>query len=231
MSDCTQEATRIREILKTHLPQNWDGKSCITEMHTAEATHWRQMEWIGWYFQWKAFDLLTTHLGGAAGGSYGNSDFDYQNECVWDFKAHVSNSGKPWAILNDSIAIEECIKEHGSVGFIIAEGPAFYNDVQQTFKKWHSEFSGEPSKYVLQGIEEGRRSRRRKTLFVLGDIVLFRLDNSTLEQGKEEGWLKGFQQNMRNSNYKPRKSKIQVHLGKMPTSLLLNYSLSNESSL
>ena len=221
MNKCEQEAIKIKDILKTNLPTNWDGKECITEMHAAETTHWRQMEWIGWYFQWKAFDLLTMHLGGTVGGAYGNSGFDYHNDCVWDFKAHVSNSGKPWAILNDSLAIEECIAEHGSVGFIVAEGPAFYNDIEQTFKKWHSEFSGDPSKYVLKGREEGRRSRRRKTLFVLGDVVIFRLDTETLSQGMEERWLKGFQQNMRNSNDKPRKGKVQIHLGNMPASLIL----------
>ncbi len=112
----------------------------------------------------------------------------------------------------DSFAIEK---------YIVAEGPAFYNDIEQTFKKWHSEFSGDPSKYVLKGIEEGRRSRRRKTLFVLGEIVLFRLDAKTLSQGMDERWLKGFQKNMKNSNDRPRKGKVQIHLGNMPASLLV----------
>ena len=219
--NCQEEAAEIKKVLQAGLSAQWDGKKSIVEMRDANARHWRQMEWIGWYFQWKAFQLLTSAIGGGAGPRYSTSDFDYSRDCVWDFKAHVSNAGKPWAILNDANAIEGCIAEHGSVGFIIAAGPAFYNDVQQTFKTWHNSIMEKQSKYVLQGIASGRSSRRRKTLFVLGDILLFRLDAETLARGRTEGWIKGFQLGMVNSNGKPRPSKVQVHLGKMPPFLFL----------
>lgn len=219
--NCAEEAALIKKTLQDNLAKNWDGRECITEMHTAEARHWRQMEWIGWYFQWKAFKLLTEKIGGGSGPHYGQSDFDYKHNCVWDFKAHVSNAGKPWAILNDAEAVTGCIEGYGSVGFIIATGPAFYNDVQQTFKKWHNTLIEKPSKYVLQGIETGRRSRRRKTLFVLGDVLLFRLDATDLAEGTSDGWVRGFQNGMPNSDGKPRRGKIQINFAKMPTRLFL----------
>lgn len=219
--NCNDEAAQIKRVLKAGLPAQWDGKQSIIEMRDADARHWRQMEWIGWYFQWKAFHLLTADIGGSIGPCYATSDFDYQRGCVWDFKAHVSNAGKPWAILNDADAIDACIAEYGSVGFIVVAGPAFYNDVQRTFKTWHNSLMAKQSAYVTQGIASGRNSRRRKTLFVVGDILLFRLDASALAQGRNQGWVKGFQTGMVNSNGRPRRSKVQVNLAKMPSALFL----------
>lgn len=88
-------------------------------------------------------------------------------------------------------------------------------------KKWHNALIDKPSRFVLQGIATGRRSRRRKTLFVLGDVLLFRLDAASLAKGQAEGWLKGFQMGMVNSNGRPRLGKMQVNLAKMPIELFL----------
>ncbi len=219
--NCKTEADLMRQVLTANLPTDWDGKTCITEMHAASARNWRQMEWIGWYFQWKAFDLLTNNIGGGGGPRYVTSDFDYQRECVWDFKTHVSNAGKPWAILNDASAVSACITQFGSIGFVIATGPAFYNDIQLSFKAWHNSLIGPSSRYVLAGLASGRPSRRRKTNFFLSDLLLVRLDASALSLGMAQGWIKGFQRGMPNSNGKPRTGKVQIHLGRMPVTLLL----------
>ena len=77
------------------------------------------------------------------------------------------------------------------------------------------------SRYVLKGMESGRSSRRRKTVFMLSDILVFQLDAESLEQGKQEGWLRGFQSGLPNSNGKPRPGKMQIHLGKIPARLIL----------
>jgi len=77
------------------------------------------------------------------------------------------------------------------------------------------------SAYVTQGIASGRDSRRRKTLFVLGEVVLFRLDAVAVTQGRAEGWIKGFQTGMVNSNGRPRPSKVQINIAKMPSTLFL----------
>lgn len=221
MLDCREEAALIRDILKKGLPQNWDGKECIQQMREANAPNWRQMEWIGWYLEWRALDLLQENLGGGQGPVYGTTRFDYQRACVWDLKAHVSNSGKPWAILNDSAAIRSCIADYNSVGFVVACGPALYNDIRQTFKQWHYETIGSLSKYVLKGLETGRRSRRRKTVFVFSELLIFRLNEELIAQGLSEKWIRGFQEGLPNSNTRPRPAKIQIHLGNAPPAIFL----------
>lgn len=220
-SSCESEAALIRQTLSQTFIQNWEGKSCVGEMRQGGSRNWRQTEWIGWYFEWKAFERLTSAIGGGIGPTYNSTEYDYKRDCVWDFKTHVSNSGRPWAILNDSNSVNSCIEEYGSVGFIIAAGPAMYNDVTLSFKKWHSELGGDPSAYVRKGVKTGQPSRRRKTLFVFTEIVMFRFDTDVLARGQSEKWIRGFQKGMPNSNGKPRPSKIQIHLGKMPPELLM----------
>jgi len=34
-----------------NIPLVWDGRRSILEMKEAGFPHWKQMEWIGWYFQ------------------------------------------------------------------------------------------------------------------------------------------------------------------------------------
>ena len=40
----------ISDLLK-ELPKKWDGKKAITEMKENDFNQWRQMEWIGFYFE------------------------------------------------------------------------------------------------------------------------------------------------------------------------------------
>lgn len=44
------------------LPKIWDGRASTVEMRDAGFPHWRQMEWIGFYFQF----LCEKHLSGTA---------------------------------------------------------------------------------------------------------------------------------------------------------------------
>jgi len=76
--------------------------------------HWKQMEWIGWFNEWKAGQVVIASIGGGDGPRYGNTKFDYRRNCVWDFKIHLTGS-RPWTILNDQEAIDSCIREHGAV--------------------------------------------------------------------------------------------------------------------
>jgi len=43
-------AKEISEGFK-NIPLVWDGRKSILEMKEAGFPHWKQMEWIGWYFQ------------------------------------------------------------------------------------------------------------------------------------------------------------------------------------
>lgn len=45
-----QNSKQIGKIL-SNIPKIWDGQKCIVEMKKANFSHWKQMEWIGFYFQ------------------------------------------------------------------------------------------------------------------------------------------------------------------------------------
>ena len=226
---CEQEAKLIKKTLLAcfSLPENWDGKTRIQEMRDKNSAHWRQTEWIGWYFEWRAFEILTRTLGGTKGPTYGKTTFDYKRGCVWDLKTHAGKLDKTyklkktWIILNDSSATEACLAEYGGIGFVLALGSALSDDVSRTFRQWHIDFGGGPSSYVKSGADNNRNSRPRKTHFTFSDLYVFYLNTSLVEQGMKAGWIKGFQEGMPNSNAKPRPSKFQIHLGKAPPHLFL----------
>lgn len=60
MTDRIQdEGKRIKACLEADLPTKWEGKSAILELKSADYM-WRQMEWIGWYLEYKASVLPKT---------------------------------------------------------------------------------------------------------------------------------------------------------------------------
>ena len=80
--------------------------------------HWRQMEWIGFYFQFLCDQRLTA-LGEIPGPKYGRSEFDGFFEIPWDFKAHPIKNPKGQenksVIVNDRVAVEAAIKQFGLI--------------------------------------------------------------------------------------------------------------------
>ena len=57
------------------MPKVWDGRSAILEMKKGGSTQWRQMEWMGFYFEF----LCETHFADIIdmpGEKYGNTEFD-----------------------------------------------------------------------------------------------------------------------------------------------------------
>ena len=44
-----EESQLIREVLKTKIPNMWDGRKSILELKEANF-NWRPMEWVGWFF-------------------------------------------------------------------------------------------------------------------------------------------------------------------------------------
>ena len=50
-------AKEISNELKK-IPKTWDGRKAILEMKVSEYNQWKQMEWIGFYFQF----LCEMHL-------------------------------------------------------------------------------------------------------------------------------------------------------------------------
>ena len=208
-----EESQLIREVLKTNIPNIWDGRKCILELKEADY-NWRQMEWIGWFFEYKARLVLINTIGGEKGPTYGNTSFDYKKQYVWDFKSHpVNSSSHPWAIMNDCEAAQSCILDNHGLGFIIALGNAIYNDENQSFKKWHDALKGGKSKYEQERIKRGAQPRKRKTSFELKSYLVIYFQNiEQIEKALEDNWLAYFQKGMRNADGSPRRAKYKINI-------------------
>jgi hypothetical protein len=213
-----EEAHLIAGILSSKVEPEWDGRESILEMKAAGSHHWRQMEWIGFYFEFKARQVLQVALGGSIGPTYGRVTFDYTLQHVWDFKAHPTNGPvghqpQSWAYMNDSEAVDACIREHGAIGWLIACGRATY-DVWRQFKVWHDTMKGEQTDYVKDNVNRGARERPRKTHFLFDDLVVVVLGSpKEVEDAMAAGWLRNdMQMGQRNSNGRPRRSKYGVNV-------------------
>ncbi len=93
----------IAKILSNKIPKKWDGRGSILEMKKSSFAHWKQMEWIGFYFQF----LCQKYLSGIVkmpGPKYNNVEFDGFKNIPWDFKAHAINTSSHQVIVNDSKA-------------------------------------------------------------------------------------------------------------------------------
>ncbi len=187
---------------------HWDGRKSILEMKKAGFNQWRQMEWIGFYFQFLCENLLKPIME-IPGPKYGKVRFDGFKIIPWDFKAHAMNTSSHQIIVNDSEATANAIKDYGCVGLVLAMGEVKYNDDQRTFQKWHEELKGGKSRYELDRIKRGAWSRLRKVEFKLKQISFIKIDDSVLIK------CGSFQRDFRNANGKPRREKVLLDLEKL----------------
>lgn len=206
-----EEAKSIRHTLQKNISSIWDGKESILELKEVDY-QWRQMEWIGFYFEYKAFATLKKNLDGQVGPRIGSTLFDYRRTFVWDFKSHPINSSSNWVITNDCEAVNICIEKYDGTGLIIAMGEAEYNDEDGSFRHWHSVLKGGPSDYVKKRKKRGASSRRRKTRFaVLDYLIIFLESKEDIERAIDEGWLSGDAQvGWRNADGSPRRAKYKI---------------------
>jgi len=196
---------KIAKILKKNIPKHWDGKIAILEMKNNYFPHWKQMEWIGFYFQFLCLKYLKNVMN-FPGKKYGNVEFDAFLEIPWDFKSHAINTSSHQIIVNDSNAILNGINDYGAVGLVLALGKVEYNDEERTFQKWHEELKGGPSDYTLARIKRGAWSRLRKVSFDLQQISFIEITNNTLNK------CGTFQENFRNADGSPRRAKVLLNL-------------------
>lgn len=210
------------ELLLNNLrtfPKYWDGKRCILELKEADF-QWRQMEWIGFYFEYLCRKYLSSMME-IPGPRYGNVSFDAFWCFPWDFKAHVEHDKhgrpQPTSIINDQEAIDQAISDYGKIGLIIASGIADYNDEDKTFKNWHEVLKGDSSNYVIEGRKRGRRSRLRKVSFKVTKYCIYLLDNSNLVN-------LGIYNQGQNSNTNPRPPKYKINLIKNKPFAAINIS-------
>jgi len=205
-------AKEISRCLR-RIPVFWDGKKSILEMKNAGYNQWRQMEWIGWYFQFLCEKFLKNKMK-IPGPKYGNMEFDAFKRIPWDFKTHVMNTSSHKIIVNDSEAISRGIKEFGGVGLILAIGKVKYNDEKRSFQKWHEKLKGGKSRYELERIKRGAWSRLRKVEFKLEQISFIRIDDSLLVK------CGSFQRDFRNANGTPRREKVLLDLEKLDEEII-----------
>jgi hypothetical protein len=212
----TQNIKRYCNKLRNTLaafPAKWSGKKAIMEMKKAGYPHWRQMEWIGFYFQFLC-DTRLADVMDIPGPRMGKAEFDGFAQIPWDFKVHPEKNAKGQknksVIVNDMLAIEQGIAEYGAVGIILGTGDATYNDVDRSFQLWHKALKGGLSAYEDARIARGAPSRLRKTAFVLQKIEVLILEQAHLME------LPSFQKGFRNSNGKPRNEKVLLPIDAIP---------------
>jgi hypothetical protein len=214
-SEAMVEGKSLIQALARDLPAVIDARDAIQEMMAAGSTKWQQTEWIGFYPEFWFERNLAVELDAGPGPSFGNMTFDLQLKYVWDLKAHATGRSS-WAPLNDLEAVTGCIRQHSGVGFVVLSGPCEY-DHDGAFKAWHDQLKGEPSAYRRRIAQRNARSRRRKTTFSPQHLIAFRFSTvDDLQRARDEGWMKGFQEGMRNSNDVARRAKIQVNLDRIP---------------
>ncbi len=188
--------------------KEWNGKHAILDMKNSGYNQWRQMEWIGWYFQFLCEKKLDKIMK-IPGKEYGNVKFDGFKIIPWDFKCHIENDykgkEKTELIINDRAAIDKAIEDYGSVGLVIGTGNAKYNDEDRTFQNWVEELKGGKSNYEKERIERGASSRLRKVSFNLKEIVFVKISKDNLK------YLGTYNQG-RNSNGNPREPKYELDL-------------------
>ena len=208
------ETAEKLQIASRNIPKVWDGRKSILEMKEGGSTQWKQMEWMGFYFEF----LCETHFDGIIdmpGRKYSNTTFDAFLEISWDFKAHAANTTRHDVVTNDVEAIKNTLDDYGYYGIILAIGEVEYNDEARTFNRWHDELKEVTSKYEINRLNRGAMSRRRKTEFILSEIHFICLDTETLDQ------CSSLYHQGRNSNGKPRPPKYNVNIQKIPDSALV----------
>jgi hypothetical protein len=215
-----EEFIKLALLAKPLLPKKILGTDAIVQMKDGVSRNWRQMEWIGFWFEFFIDTRIKPTLGNTSGPKYGQTTFDFKLDYVWDLKAHPQH--KDDLLLNDQVAVRSCIQENGGVGFIIVEGEVEYDDDKETFKKWHDKLKGKQSEYVTARIARSAPSRKRKVSFAPTSIIGVWIDSlETLASGQSEGWISGFQENMRNSNGVPRKAKFKFITSKIPENCIV----------
>ena len=206
-----EEVLSLFDVLSKSVPKYVDGKNAVIEMKNGGSRNWRQMEWIGFWFEFFFEKNLIPVLGGTRGPTFGTTQFDFKKKYVWDLKAHPSEAKS--LILNDQNAIKNCVISEKGLGFIIISGIAKYDNSKSEFKKWHDDLKGGTSAYEKNRVARGASSRLRKISFEPENLhALWFDDVSDINSAVRDGWLKSFQTDMKNSNGQPRPAKFQFNL-------------------
>ncbi len=189
----------------TNIPTKWDGRTAILEMRNANDRNWKQMEWIGFHFEFLCRRFLSDVLEMPCPTTYGNVSFDGFLQIPWDFKAHAEESSNQ-IVINDIEAITNAVRQFEYVGVIIASGSVTYDNDTRDFKRWHDELKGGISNYERERIARNANSRRRKVNMQISKILFVRIDEELLANSGR------FQENFRNADGALRRAKMKLNL-------------------
>lgn len=183
--DLDTEVKQIRGVLDKATPRYMDGRTCVLEMQQADADNWRQTEWQGWYFEFKALPALINQLGGGP-KVIENTKFDYALYRPWDLKVHSSlgltNKPNHGCQLNDQESMKEAVAASG-LGLIILSGIPQYDD--NSFSEWHKALRGKVGP-VRRQLKNGFECQRIE-FFYISDL-------DQLDRAVSESVLKEFKQ-------------------------------------
>ena len=98
------EISKQIEVKLKKIPKIWDGRKSIWGMKDSGYKHWRQMEWVGFYFRFLCEKYLSIIMD-IPGPKYGRVEFDAFKVIPWDFKAHAMNTRSHQVIVNDNLLI------------------------------------------------------------------------------------------------------------------------------
>lgn len=180
----------------------WDGKDAILTMRERDY-QWRQMEWIGFYFEMLVSDSVRSHFR-FPGDTYGNVIFDMKGEINWDIKSKVINSRSSSIILNDCAALDHEIEKNGVFGIVLGLVRAEYNDESLSFLEWRRSLEGGASAYSVDRQLRTSHSRLRKVSAELDEIRLLSITS------QEKDLLRVMRQG-RNSGGSARNVKYMLH--------------------
>ncbi|NLL94642.1 MAG: hypothetical protein GX224_02635 [Thermoplasmatales archaeon] len=215
----TPDGNRIFDVLSDTVGKRLDGKETVARMRSSGSRNWKQMEWMGFFIEESSVERLIEAIGGRVGPRYGRTGIDYMLNVPWDIKAHSKHDmhGKPISecILNDYGAIDAAVRDFGAIGFVIFLVEPEW-DLSGEFKEWHDIEKGAVSEYVMDRINRGAKSRMRKSGCTIDGLLMFYLDEGAIDDGFEEGWIKGFQKGMRNADGSPRRVKLSVKTEAVP---------------
>ena len=198
-------------LASQNMPKVWDGRKSILEMKDANFEHWRQREWLEFYFKFlceKHFDSVID----MPGKKYSNTEFNAFREISWDFKVDSVDAGAYSVTANDAKAIEATLSGYNYYGMILAIGDMEFDDKETSFKKWHDELREKVSKYDANKINSGIMSRTRKTVFTLKEIHFICFNSETLHQccGLFQD---GFGETDGN---RPNRREVRIDIGEIP---------------
>lgn len=206
----TAKRDKTLALLKTNLASDIDGKTPAeraeirreyrAEVRKARASfqddkknapqNWRQMEWLGFYFEEQMKDSDHNSVVNGHGPRFGNVEIDSwigdeSNRKPVDIKFHSMNNAKGHAQvevpLNDADAVNRCIEEHGVYYLLIAKADCQY-DTDESFKKWREELQGGAGKASLENAANGKVSRLRKTGADIREFSLYAITKDNMDK-------------------------------------------------